>query len=182
MVILGNTLGYVLLVAGMIAISGFDTIEPRTAVTLVLWGEYKGTIKNFVGPCYINPLYTKAKISLQFSTNETMKIKVNDKGGNPIIIAASYIWTVQDTYLASFEVENYKVYVDVQAETALRNLAMAYNYDTFDDADDEKLTLRGGTTEIQRLLVAELNKSVSICGAKVIEARITELSYAPEIM
>lgn len=162
--------------------NGFITIEPRTAYTLTLWGEYKGTIKNFVGPCFVNPFYELKEISLNIYSEETMKIKVNDKSGTPIIIAAAFMWHVHDTYLAEFEVDNYKRYVDIQSETALREVARAYPYDTIGDCDDETMTLRGATDTIQRLMVSELNKAISFCGARVVESRITTLQYAPEIM
>ena len=106
---------------------------------------------------------------------------VNDKGGNPIEIGVVVVWQIEDTYRALFDVENYYSFVQIQAQAAIRDLAGQFPYDTFDEHDEESLTLRGGKAEVQHILEKELTARFSRAGIKVIEARISHLSYAPEI-
>lgn len=108
-------------------------------------------------------------------------IQVNDKGGNPIEIAVVLVWQVEDTYRAQFDVDDYRAFVANQTDAAVRHLAGMYPYDTFDENDNEVLTLRGGKDEVRQVLEKELGERFHRAGIKVIEARISHLRYAPEI-
>lgn len=143
-------------------------------------GEYAGTIKDN-GLFWVNPCYTKTPISLRASNLQGQVIKVNDRGGNPIEIAVVVVYKVDDTYRASFDVDNYTHFVSVQSEAAVRHLAGCYPYDTFDESDNETLTLRGGTDQVKAVLEKELTERFARAGIKVIEARISHLSYASEV-
>ena len=177
-VLLWPFLGLVLL-AGL-TLAGLFVVNPNDSRVLVLFGTYKGTVKTN-GFFWANPFYVKKKITLRARNLNGEKIKVNDKAGNPIQIAAVVVWQVQDTYKASFEVDNYDHYVVVQSEAAVRHLAGSYPYDTFDDHDEETLTLRGGTDRVSDVLERELAERFSRAGIKVMEARLSHLAYAPEI-
>jgi len=168
-----------LLVAGFF-LAGLFVVNPNDSRVLVLFGTYKGTVKTN-GFFWANPFYVKKKITLRARNLNGEKIKVNDKAGNPIQIAAVVVWQVEDTYKASFEVDNYEHYVVVQSEAAVRHLAGAYPYDTFDDHDEETLTLRGGTDRVSDVLERELAERFARAGIKVMEARLSHLAYAPEI-
>jgi regulator of protease activity HflC (stomatin/prohibitin superfamily) len=117
-------------------------------------------------------------VSLRARTLTVEKLKVNDKRGNPIEIAAVVVWRVQDTAQAVFDVDNYENYVHTQSETALRHLASGYNYD---DAAENEATLRGNVEEVSVALREELQRRLANAGVAVDEARLTNLSYAPEI-
>jgi regulator of protease activity HflC (stomatin/prohibitin superfamily) len=147
---------------------------------LILFGTYKGTVKKN-GFFWANPFLSKKRITLRARNLNGEKLKVNDKAGNPIQIAAVVVWQVQDTYHASFEVDDYEQYVVVQSEAAVRHMAGAYPYDTFEVDDDEVLTLRAGKDQVNTVLENELQERFERAGIKVIEARISHLAYAPEI-
>jgi regulator of protease activity HflC (stomatin/prohibitin superfamily) len=147
---------------------------------LVLFGTYKGTVKKN-GFCWANPFLSKKKITLRARNLNGDKLKVNDKAGNPIEIAAVVVWQVQDTFHASFEVDDYEQYVVVQSEAAVRNLAGSYPYDNFEDDDSDAVTLRAGKEQVNDVLEQELQERFQRAGIKVIEARISHLAYAPEI-
>jgi regulator of protease activity HflC (stomatin/prohibitin superfamily) len=155
-------------------------VNPNDSRVLVLFGTYKGTVKTN-GFFWANPFYVKKKITLRARNLNGEKIKVNDKTGNPIQIAAVVVWQVHDTYKASFEVDNYEHYVVVQSEAAVRHLAGSYPYDTFDDHDEETLTLRAGTDRVSDVLEKELAARFERAGIRVMEARLSHLAYAPEI-
>jgi len=159
---------------------GFFIVNPNDARVLVLFGTYKGTVKQN-GFFWANPFYTKEKITLRARNLNGDKIKVNDKAGNPIEIAAVVVWQVEDTYRASFDVDDFEEYAVVQSEAAVRHMAGSYPYDTFDDDDQEGLTLRAGTEGVNEVLEQELGERFSRAGIRVIEARISHLAYAPEI-
>ena len=156
---------------------GFFIVNPNEAKVLTLFGKYSGSVKRD-GFHWANPLLTKRHISLRVRNFESSQIKVNDLEGNPIEIAAVVVWKVSETAEAMFEVEDYKHYVEVQSETALRNLASQYSYDAY--TEDQK-SLRGNTAEIAELLQAEVQQRLSKAGVDVLEARINHLAYAPEI-
>ena len=158
---------------------GFIAIEPNSSRVLTLFGEYKGTIKES-GFFWTNPFYIKKKISLRAYNLETSQLKVNDKQGNPIMIAAVVVWRVRDTYKAAFDVEQYVKFVEIQSESALRKMAMEYSYDNFEDAE-ATITLRSSSTEINEMLESEISDRLLIAGIEVIEARISHLAYAQEI-
>jgi regulator of protease activity HflC (stomatin/prohibitin superfamily) len=173
----------VLLFAGnIIALGGYFTLQPNEARILILFGAYKGTVRRS-GFFWANPFYTKfTKMSLRAYNLNSEKLKVNDKHGNPIEIAAVVVWRVADTAQAKFDVADYNRYVNIQSESAVRHLASSYAYDMGEttDAKDE-LTLRGGGDAISAALLSELENRLAKAGVAVDEARISHLAYAPEI-
>lgn len=174
-----NLLGLALIPFLLLHIIGYVVVSPNKALVLVLFGEYKGTVvKN--GFFWVNPFYTKSKISLRAANLESKPIKVNDKLGNPIMISVVLVWRVRDTYRASFDVNDFEEFVLIQSETAVRKLASAYPYDTFDD-DEADVSLRSGLEDINHELEREMQDRLQIAGIEVIEARINHLAYASEI-
>lgn len=171
-----------LFVLSMIWFNGLFTIQPNEACLLMFFGPYVGTVRD-AGFYWVNPFYTKQKISLRARNLEGSKLKVNDKRGNPIEIAIVIVWRVENTAAAVFDVEQYEKYVHIQSESALRHLAGTYAYDhgSGDDADKGELTLRDSTEEVAQTLLAELRDRLHKAGVEVDEARITHLAYAPEI-
>jgi regulator of protease activity HflC (stomatin/prohibitin superfamily) len=165
---------------GVLILVGLFIVNPNDSRVLVLFGTYKGTVKKN-GFFWANPFLTKKRITLRARNLNGERIKVNDKSGNPIEIAAVVVWQVEDTFHASFEVDDYEHYVVVQSEAAVRNMAGSYPYDTFDDDDEEVLTLRAGKEQVNTVLENELQERFQRAGIKVIEARISHLAYAPEI-
>ncbi len=166
-----------LLILSCIIRSGFFTIQPNEAVVLVFYGTYKGTVKES-GFHWVNPLTSKTYISLRSKNLNGETLKVNDKVGNPIQIAAVVVWKVNNTAKALFDVENYEYYVSVQYEAALRNIAYSYAYDK---VNDHEISLRSGHDEITKHLMREMHIRLSKAGIDVEDARITTLSYAAEI-
>jgi regulator of protease activity HflC (stomatin/prohibitin superfamily) len=156
---------------------GLFVVNPNQGRVLLLFGRYVGTVKD-PGLRWANPLLTKKRISLRVRNFETERSKVNDTEGNPIEMAAVVVWKVVDTAEASFEVDDYVNYVHVQSESALRNLATLYPYDTHEEGT---LSLRGSTDEIAGQLQTEIQSRLHKAGVEVLEARITHLAYAPEI-
>jgi len=164
------------LAAAILASIGFFIVNPNQAAVLLLFGDYRGSVKSN-GFWWANPFLKKTKISLRVRNHESAKLKVNDKAGNPIEIAAIVVWKVVDTFEAQFEVDNYLDYVKVQSESAVRHLASAYAY----DGDETEVTLRGATDEVSHRLQVELQERLGRAGAEVIETRLSHLAYAPEI-
>ncbi len=162
-----------------ILMTGFVAVEPNSSRVCTLFGKYVGTIKSD-GFKWVNPFYAKRKVSLRARNLESSQLKVNDKSGNPIIIGAVIVWKVQETFKAAFEVEDYEKFVSIQSEAAVRQLAGAYAYDNHED-EHAQYTLRESSSEINRVLEQEISERVKIAGIEVIEARISHLSYAPEI-
>lgn len=158
---------------------GFVTVSPNESSVLVLFGEYKGTIKQN-GFFWTNPFFYKKKISLRARNFDSNPIKVNDKVGNPIKIGVVLVWKVEETYKAAFEVDEYEHFVVVQSEAALRKLAGKYPYDNFEDHEAE-ITLRSGVEEVNHELEKEIVERLEIAGIHVIEARINYIAYAEEI-
>jgi regulator of protease activity HflC (stomatin/prohibitin superfamily) len=163
-------IGVILAVLGLVLMVGLMVVNPNESVVMVLFGSYTGTVKTN-GFFWVNPFYTRKKITLRARNNESQPIKVNDKLGNPVMIGVVLVWKVEDTYSAAFEVDNYEMFVRMQSESAIRKLAGTYPYDTFDDAHTE-LSLRSGGDEINHQLERELSERLIIAGIKVIEARI----------
>jgi hypothetical protein len=157
---------------------GFFTLQPNVAAVLILFGEYKGTVKQS-GWHWANPFYKKNKVSLRSRNLNGEKLKVNDSMGNPIEIAEVVVWHVKDTFEALFDVENYTDYVKIQSESALRHITGKYPYDITDDT--QKLTLRGSADEVSETLAKELQERLGKAGVVVDEARLSHLAYAPEI-
>jgi regulator of protease activity HflC (stomatin/prohibitin superfamily) len=191
-----------------LSIPGFFTLQPNEARVLVLFGKYKGTVRrsgfHWGNPFYSNgakgalkaalqaaatkeksaeapALLTRGarnKISLRVRNLNSDKLKVNDKRGNPIEIAAVIVWRVQDTAQAMFDVDDYENYVRIQSESAIRHLASAYPYD---HGEENETTLRSGVDEVSQALREELQARLEKAGVAVEEARLTHLAYAPEI-
>ncbi|MGE4159681.1 MAG: SPFH domain-containing protein [Planctomycetota bacterium] len=170
--------GGALVILHLICWGGFFMLQPKQAGVVTLFGTYKSTVVDS-GLKWINPFANVVKISLRSRNLNGNTIKVNDKRGNPIEIAAVVVWRVKDTYAAAFDVENYESYVAVQSESALRHLASSYAYDSGED--DNEMTLRGGTDEVSEALKRELHQRLSKAGVEVEEARISHLAYSPEI-
>ncbi len=169
-----------LLVGNMVFSGGFLILAPNEAGVLVLFGKYIGTVKKN-GYWWVNPFATKRKVSLRAHNLNTDKLKVNDHAGNPIEIAAVIVWRVRDTFAACFEVENYVEYVNLQSESALRHLASAYPYDSWEDEPANVVSLRGNIDEVSQALERELQERLDKAGVQVVEARLSHLAYAPEI-
>ncbi len=156
---------------------GFSIVQPNESKVLILFGNYKGTIRDS-GFWWVNPFNVKKHVSLRLRNFNSEKIKVNDLHGNPIEIAAVIVWRVIDSARAVFDVQNYEQFVAIQAETAIRTLAAEYPYDT---NEGEKESLRSSPVEVAENLQKELQKRLDIAGVTIVEARITHLAYAQEI-
>jgi hypothetical protein len=165
------------LVLGFFSCGGHFTLQPNEGRVLILFGAYQGTVR-LPGWHWTNPLNTKKRISLRSRNLNGEKLKVNDKRGNPIEIAAVIVWRVQDTAQASFDVENYDTYVHIQSESAVRHLASSYAYD---HGEEHELTLRSSVDEVSIALQKELQERTAKAGVVIEEARLTHLAYAPEI-
>jgi len=166
----------------VVMMGGCFTLQPNEARLLILFGAYKGTVRRS-GFFWANPFYTKfTKMSLRAYNLNSEKLKVNDKHGNPIEIAAVVVWRVADTAQAKFDVADYNRYVNIQSESAVRHLASSYAYDLGETTDSkDEITLRGGGEAISAALLKELEERLSKAGVVVDEARISHLAYAPEI-
>ena len=156
---------------------GSFVVNPNEGRVLQFFGRYVGTAKD-PGLRWANPLYKKERISLRARNFETERSKVNDTDGNPIEMAAVVVWNVVDTAEATFEVDDYINYVHVQSESAVRDLATQYPYDSYEEG---QISLRGNTEEIAGQLKTEIQSRLQKAGVEVLEARITHLAYAPEI-
>lgn len=176
---LRNPIGLALIPVIIILLPGFFIVNPNGSKVLVLFGAYKGTVKEN-GFFWANPFYKKDRISLRARNFDSERLKVNDKKGNPIMISVILVWRVHDTYRAAFDVDNYENFVRVQTDAAVRKLAGSYSYDNFDD-DQAEHTLRSGLQEVNVALERELEERLEIAGIHVHEARIGYLAYAPEI-
>jgi regulator of protease activity HflC (stomatin/prohibitin superfamily) len=172
-------LGVVLTLLFVFTIIGFTVVNPNGSCVMVLFGAYKGTIKDN-GYFWVNPFYTKRKISLRARNFDSEPIKVNDKIGNPIKIGFVLVWRVQNTYDAVFDVDDYQHFVLVQSDAALRKLAGLYPYDNLED-HEAVVALRSGGEEINDELEREIRDRLKIAGIEVIEARINYIAYAEEI-
>ena len=169
------------LLLGIMSVFGFLMVQPNNSRVLLLFGKYVGTVKKN-GFYWVNPFYTKKKISLRASNFDSERLKVNDKLGNPIMISTILVWRVQDTYKAAFDVDNFENFVRVQTDAAVRKLASMYPYDNFaDEGHDEDITLRSSVNEVSEALEKEIDERLSIAGIEVLEARIGYLAYAQEI-
>jgi len=190
---------------GLFCCFGFFTLQPNEARVLILFGAYKGTARRS-GFHWANPLFARnrgvvpgstpvatkgphgttrltqpklpTKLSLRVHNFNSQTLKVNDKRGNPVEIAAVVAWRVDDTAQAIFDVEDYESYVQVQSETSIRSIASLYAYD---HGEEHELTLRGGGDEVAHALKKELEVRLAKAGVVVEEARLTHLAYAPEI-
>jgi regulator of protease activity HflC (stomatin/prohibitin superfamily) len=169
--------GVVLFLIFTLGLVGFFVVQPNEAKVLVLFGNYKGTVKQN-GFWWTNPFTSRHKVSLRVRNFTSDKLKVNDLVGNPIEIAAVVVWRVVDTYAAKFVVEDYENFVSVQSESALRHLASSYPYD---EAQPGERSLRGTMDQVTEDLKRELQARLERAGVVVDEARLAHLAYAPEI-
>jgi regulator of protease activity HflC (stomatin/prohibitin superfamily) len=165
-------------VTWVILMAGLFVVNPNEARVLQLFGSYIGSAR-VAGLRWVNPFYSKKRISLRMRSFESAHLKVNDKDGNPIELAAVVVWKVVDSAEATFEVDNYEAYVKVQSESALRNAATSYPYDSHDEPD--VISLRGSTAIVAEHLKEEMQQRLQKAGVEVIETRISHLAYAPEI-
>lgn len=172
-----RALTVLVLLAGVLIGFGFFTLQPNESGVLLLFGRYCGTSRES-GFLWRNPFAKVRKISLRARNLNGDKLKVNDKRGNPIEIAAVVVWRVRDTAQAAFDVDNYPNYVTVQSESAVRHVASGYAYD---EGEGDEFTLRGGGDAVSAALTRELQERLAKAGVQVDEARITHLAYAPEI-
>ena len=187
--------GTFLLFLLILDLAGFMIVQPNESRVLTFFGKYSGTVKQN-GFFWVNPFYSKEKLSLRAKNMDVEPIKVNDKNGNPIMIGLVLVWKINDTYKACFEVDSdvrstitensmksvksFDSFVRVQSDAALRKVAGMYAYDNM-DRNDEEVTLRSGGEEINERLESELRKHLEIAGIEVVEARINYLAYAAEI-
>jgi regulator of protease activity HflC (stomatin/prohibitin superfamily) len=174
-------LGIVLWITVVVVVSicyfGLTVVHPNQARVVQLFGKYQGSLKE-QGFWWINPLTTRRRVSLRIRNFESSKLKVNDQDGNPIEIASVVVWKVVDTAEAVFQVDDYENFVHVQSESALRNLATTYPYDSHGEG---QMSLRMSVLDIAQRLRDEIQERLAKAGVEVIEARITHLAYAPEI-
>ncbi|WP_064256954.1 SPFH domain-containing protein [Rhodococcus sp. D-6] len=169
--------GAVIVVLALVPLAGLVLVEPNEARVLQLLGSsYTGTLRE-PGLRWMNPLNTRRKISTRIRNHETGRAKVNDADGNPIEISAVIVWQVEDTARAVFDVDDFEEFVAVQTEAAVRHIAGSYPY----DATPEVMSLRQNADEITTKLSAEVHDRVQSAGIRVIETRINQLAYAPEI-
>jgi regulator of protease activity HflC (stomatin/prohibitin superfamily) len=169
--------GAVLLVIGILGLSGLTPVAPGKARVVQLFGRYRGTVRE-AGLQWVNPFTRRISVSTRIRNQESAQAKVNDADGNPIEIAAVVVWQVSDTAKATYAVDNYLQFVTIQAETAVRHIAGSYPYDS---RGTGALSLRDNADEITQRLSAELTDRVRSAGVDIIETRLTRLSYAPEI-
>lgn len=168
-----------LLVAFFFLLPGLMIVTPNYGIVLTFFGKYVGTVREN-GLQFANPLYSKLKVDLRSRSLESTKLKVNDKLGNPIEIAAVIVWQIADTYKAVFDVTNFTEYVKNQSEAAVRHLATSYPYDNIEN-EHAHITLRDGGEKVIEVLEQELTERLSKAGIIIKEARISHLAYAPEI-
>ncbi|WP_029284721.1 SPFH domain-containing protein [Pedobacter sp. R20-19] len=171
--------GIILAVDLFLVFPGFLIINPNQSMVLTLFGKYTGTVKAD-GFFWVNPLTAKRKLSLKANNLNGQQLKVNDKLGNPIEIAAVVVWKVNETAKAVFAVENYMQYVNIQSEAAVRHLANIFPYDHA-EGEESSITLKDGAEQVSEILEKELTERLSRAGIDVLEARISHLAYAPEI-
>jgi regulator of protease activity HflC (stomatin/prohibitin superfamily) len=172
-------LGGLVLVIALFLAKGLLVIPPNTAKVMLLFGKYEGTVVES-GLFWVNPFFGRQTVSLRARNFESEELKVNDKMGNPVLISVILVWKVKDTYRAMFEVDVYEKFVKIQTDSAVRKLAASYPYDHFED-ERAGVTLSTDFDEVNTTLERETSERLEIAGIQVVEARITHLSYAPEI-
>lgn len=173
------TLAVTSLLIFVLLAKGFIVIGPNSSKVLLLFGDYKGSIKQS-GLFWVNPFYNKTSLSLRARNFESEKIKVNDKMGNPILISVILVWKVKDTFKSTFEVDNYEGFIRIQTDSAVRKLAGSFPYDHFED-ERATVTLSTNFDDVNKALEHEVTQRLEIAGIEVIESRIGYLAYAPEI-
>lgn len=186
---------FILAILFFISLFGYFMIEPNDMRILMFFGKYRGTLRDN-GFFWVNPFYSKIKLTARARNLDVEPIKVNDKAGNPVMIGLVLVWKIKDSYKALFDIDSsagtspaglnltarmasFQKFVSIQSDSALRNIASEYAYDNNESSD--MVTLRSGGEEITERLEQELNNRLSIAGIEVMEARINYLAYAPEI-
>jgi regulator of protease activity HflC (stomatin/prohibitin superfamily) len=170
-------LGVAAIVLGGLAMAGFYMLQPNEASAITLFGSYKGTDRN-TGLRWVLPWYGRKKISMRVRNVTSEMLKVNDKGGNPIEIAANVVWRVADSAQALFDVDDYQAFINIQIETALREVTRHYAYD---HAENDEPTLRADAEVVSERLKVDLQERVAVAGIAVDECHLMHLAYAPEI-
>jgi len=165
---------------GLLLVCGLYSLQPNEGMAIMLFGSYRGTDRK-TGLRWVLPWYSRKKISLRVRNLTSDKLKVNDRRGSPIEIAANVVWRVQDSAQALFDVDDYQAFVNIQVDTALRDIASHYAYDHGDETDVPELTLRADAEDVAGRLREELVGRVSVAGVAIDEARLAHLAYAPEI-
>ena len=173
MVIILSSLTLVLI----LLLSGYYSLQPNEAAVITLFGNYEGTDRTS-GLRWVLPWYKRTKISLRVRNVTGEKLKVNDKRGNPIEIAAVVVWRVTDTAQAMFDVDQYQTFIDIQIETAVREIASHFAYD---HSEHEEPTLRANADEVAQLLREKLQDRTNVAGVVIDETKLSHLAYAPEI-
>ncbi len=170
-------LGIAAIVLASLAMAGFYSLQPNEASAITLFGSYKGTDRN-TGLRWVMPWYGRKKISMRVRNVTSEMLKVNDKGGNPIEIAANVVWRVADSAQALFDVDDYQAFINIQIETALREVTRHYAYD---HAENDEPTLRADAEVVSERLKVDLQERVAVAGIAVDECHLMHLAYAPEI-
>lgn len=174
-----SPIGGLFLILSIFCVPGFFIVEPNKAAVLLLFGNYEGSVKAN-GFFWVIPFMTKKKISLRVRNFENKPVKVNDKIGNPVMIGTIVVWQVEDTFKATFDVDDYENFVHLQSDAAIRKMAGLYPYDNF-EAEEAEITLRSGVEDVNHSLEKEISERLHHAGIKVIEARISHLAYSSEI-
>ncbi len=169
--------GAPLIVLAVFCSVGFLVLKPNESAVLTLFGRYVGTVRR-EGFHWVNPFFAKQKLSLRVRNFTTPTLKVNDKVGNPIDVAAVVVWLIRDTAQAVYDVDDFETYIKTQCEMALRDVVSTHPYD---EKKEEHVSLRGNTGAVSDLLKESLQRSVNVAGIEILEMRITHLAYAPEI-
>lgn len=164
-------------IIGVLLLSGLYSLQQNEAAAITLFGNYKGTDRR-AGLRWVVPWYARKKISLRVRNVTSETLKVNDKRGSPIEIAAVVVWRVTDTAAALFDVDAYEAFVNIQIETAVRDIASHFAYD---QAEDDEPTLRADADQVSALLKEKLEERVGVAGVVIDEAKLSHLAYAPEI-
>ncbi|WP_080791668.1 SPFH domain-containing protein [Corynebacterium pacaense] len=164
-------------VALLVLLTSIKVVSPGHTLTVQFFGRYIGTLRR-TGLSFVPPLTVTKKVSVRVRNFETNESKVNDYNGNPVTIAAIIVWQVADTAQASFSVEDYEEFLHQQSESALRHVATQHPYDS---PVDGRVSLRGSTDDVSDELAEEVAARAAVAGLEIIEARISSLSYAPEI-
>ena len=167
-------------VVGLLLLCGLYSLQPNESMAILLFGDYRGTDRK-TGLRWVLPWYSRKKISLRVRNLTSDKLKVNDRRGNPIEIAANVVWRVEDSAQALFDVDDYQAFVNIQVDTALRDIASHYAYDHGEEDAEPEMTLRSDAEDVAARLRDELVNRVSVAGVAVDEARLAHLAYAPEI-
>lgn len=169
--------GVLLTLGALLSLNGMLIVNPNDSTAITIFGRYTGTVRE-AGWWFVNPFASKRKITLRVRNFNSERLKVNDASGNPIEIAAVVVYRAVETFKALFDVDDYNTFVAIQSETALRQLASLYPYDSWENG---ARSLREHPDEVAEHLRQEVQQRLSVAGVEVLEARLTHLAYAPEI-